>query len=106
MIDAIDSGTPADLMDELGDLALQVAFLAELARRDGAFGPDDVMRTICEKLVRRHPHVFGDTEVSGADDVVRNWDEIKRREKANRPLLDGVPRSMPALERAQRLATG
>jgi tetrapyrrole methylase family protein/MazG family protein/ATP diphosphatase len=104
VIDAIDSGNPTDLMDELGDLALQIAFLAELARRDGSFGPDDVMRAICEKLVRRHPHVFGDTEVSGPEDVVRNWDEIKRREKANRPLLDGVPRSMPALERAQRLS--
>src|ERR1051325_6608187 len=78
VIDAIDSGSPEDLMDELGDLSLQIAFLSELARRDGAFGPDDVMRTICEKLVRRHPHVFGDTEVSGPDEVVRNWDEIKR----------------------------
>jgi tetrapyrrole methylase family protein/MazG family protein/ATP diphosphatase len=104
VIDAIDSGSPEDLMDELGDLSLQIAFLSELARRDGAFGPDDVMRTICEKLVRRHPHVFGDTEVSGPDEVVRNWDEIKRREKADRPLLDGVPRSMPGLERAQRLS--
>jgi tetrapyrrole methylase family protein/MazG family protein/ATP diphosphatase len=104
VIDAIDSGNPHELMDELGDLALQIAFLAELARRDGAFGPDDVVRAICEKLVRRHPHVFGDVTVSGADDVVRNWDEIKRREKADRPLLDGVPRSMPALERAQRLS--
>jgi tetrapyrrole methylase family protein/MazG family protein/ATP diphosphatase len=104
VIDAIDSGNLSDLMDELGDLALQIAFLAELARRDGAFGPDDVMRAICEKLVRRHPHVFGDTEVSGPDDVVRNWDEIKRREKANRALLDGVPRSLSALERAQRLS--
>lgn len=104
VIDAIDSGSPDDLMEELGDLSLQIAFLSELARRDGAFGPDDVMRTICEKLVRRHPHVFGDAEVSGSDDVVRNWDEIKRREKADRPLLDGVPRAMPALERAQRLS--
>lgn len=103
VIDAIDSGNRAELMDELGDLALQIAFLAELGRRDGAFGPDDVMRAICEKLVRRHPHVFGTVEVSGADDVARNWDAIKRREKKDRPLLDGVPRSMPALERAQRI---
>jgi len=104
VMDAIDSGNRHDLMDELGDLALQIAFLAELGRRDGAFGPDDVMRAICEKLVRRHPHVFGDVEVSGSDDVARNWDEIKRREKKDRPLLDGVPKSMPALERAQRLS--
>lgn len=104
VIDAIDHGDKRELMEELGDLALQIAFLAELGRRDRAFGPDDVMLAICEKLVRRHPHVFGDTTVSGADDVVRNWDEIKRREKVDRPLLDGVPRSMPALERAQRLS--
>jgi nucleoside triphosphate diphosphatase len=104
VMDAIDGGSMPDLKDELGDLALQIAFLAELARRDRAFGPDDVMLAICEKLVRRHPHVFGETVVSGPDEVVRNWDEIKRREKANRPLLDGVPRSMPALERAQRLS--
>jgi len=104
VIDAIDGGNKAELMDELGDLALQIAFLAELARRDRAFGPDDVMLAICKKLVRRHPHVFGETVVSGSQEVVRNWDEIKRREKANRPLLDGVPRSMPALERAQRLS--
>jgi tetrapyrrole methylase family protein/MazG family protein/ATP diphosphatase len=103
VIDAIDAGSPEELADELGDLSLQVVFLSELARRDGAFGPDDVVRAICEKLVRRHPHVFGDTEVSGADEVVRNWDEIKRQEKANRPLLDGIPRALPALERAARI---
>src|SRR5436190_1834288 len=65
VIDAIDGGVPHELMDELGDLTLQVVFLAELSRKDGAFGPDDVMRAICDKLVRRHPHVFGDTTVTG-----------------------------------------
>src|SRR4249920_500898 len=59
VIDAIDRQNPAELMDELGDLTLQVVFLSELARRDRTFGPDDVMRAVCEKLVRRHPHVFG-----------------------------------------------
>jgi MazG family protein len=104
VIDAIDRGDPADLADELGDLALQIAFLAELGRRDRAFGPDDVFRAICEKLVRRHPHVFGDTQVSGSDEVLRNWDAIKEREKANRPLLDGIPRSFPALARSARMS--
>jgi len=103
VIDAIDAGDFDQLREELGDLALQVAFLAELGRRDGHFGPDDVMRGICEKLIRRHPHVFGDVEVSGAADVVRNWEAIKREEKGGRNLLDSVPRSLPALERAQQL---
>jgi tetrapyrrole methylase family protein/MazG family protein/ATP diphosphatase len=103
VIDAIDSGDPAALCDELGDLALQIVFLAELARIKRQFGPDDVVRAITEKLVRRHPHVFAQTEVAGPDDVVKNWDAIKRTEKSARPLLDSVPRSLPALQRAQRL---
>jgi len=103
VIDAIDRGNPGDLADELGDLSLQLVFLSELGRRDGAFGPDDFVRAICSKLVRRHPHVFGDVEVEGADEVLRNWDAIKREEKKNRPLLDGVPRAYPALLRATRM---
>jgi tetrapyrrole methylase family protein/MazG family protein/ATP diphosphatase len=104
VIDAIESGEPKQLEEELGDLSLQVVFLAELARRDGRFGPDDALRAICEKLVRRHPHVFADVNVENADDVVRNWDAIKASEKKDRPLLAGVPRSLPALERALRLS--
>jgi MazG family protein len=103
VIDAIDRGEPEDLADELGDLALQVVFLAELGRKSRSFGPDDVVRAICEKLVRRHPHVFGDETVAGSDEVLRNWDAIKRREKADRPLLDGIPRALPALLRAARV---
>jgi MazG family protein len=104
VIDAIDRGKPEELVDELGDLSLQIVFLSELARRDGAFGPDDVVRAICDKLVRRHPHVFGDATVAGSEDVLRNWDAIKRTEKQNRPLLDGIPRALPALLRAARLS--
>jgi tetrapyrrole methylase family protein/MazG family protein/ATP diphosphatase len=104
VIDAIDSGKPEDLTDELGDLALQVVFLAELGRREAAFGPDDVVRAIIEKLVRRHPHVFADVDVSGSEEVLRNWEAIKSREKASRGVLDGVPRSLPALYRAQRMS--
>ena len=104
VIDAIDRGKPEELMDELGDLSLQVVFLGELARRDGAFGPDDVVRAICSKLVRRHPHVFGDVTVSGAEEVLKNWDAIKRSEKQHRPLLDGVPLALSALLRATRLS--
>lgn len=104
VIDAIDSGDRAQLVDELGDLALQVAFLAELARAEGSFGPDDVVRAIVQKLVRRHPHVFADVEVSGSAEVLVNWEKIKSEEKTRRGLLDGIPHSFPALQRAQRLS--
>src|SRR3954471_19910516 len=80
VIDAIDGGQPEALQDELGDLLLQVVFLGVLARPDGKFGPDDVVRAIVEKLVRRHPHVFGQVQVSGSEEVLTNWDKIKTQE--------------------------
>jgi MazG family protein len=105
VIDAIDAGDHRLLEEELGDLLLQVVFLSELARNQRQFGPDDVVRGICEKLVRRHPHVFGDSEVSSADDVARQWEDIKASEKSvPRELLASVPRSLPPLERARRLS--
>jgi tetrapyrrole methylase family protein/MazG family protein/ATP diphosphatase len=104
VIDAIDAEDQEDLCEELGDLALQVVFLAELARRKQWFGPDDAVRKIVEKLVRRHPHVFGDTEVTDTAEVLRNWETIKANEKKERPLLDGVPRSLPARQRALRMS--
>jgi MazG family protein len=104
VIDAIDSGRPEALLDELGDLLLQVVFLGELARRDGTFGPDDVVRAIVGKLVRRHPHVFGEVEVTGSDEVLSNWEKIKKQEYGDRGVLAGLPRSFPALARAQRIS--
>jgi MazG family protein len=104
VIDAIDSGRPEALKDELGDLLLQVVFLGELARRDGNFGPDDVVRAIVEKLVRRHPHVFGEVQVDGSDEVLSNWDKIKLQEYGDRGVLAGLPHAFPALARAQRMS--
>jgi len=103
VIDAVDSGDRATLCEELGDLLLQVVFLAEIMRREGVFGPDDVVRGIVEKLIRRHPHVFGEVEVSGSGEVLRNWEKIKAGEKKDRGLLESVPRSLPGLARAQRI---
>ena len=103
VLDAIDSDQPPAICEELGDLLLEVVFLAELGRGRGWFGPDDVVRGITDKLVRRHPHVFGEVVVEGSDDVVKNWELIKAQEKKGRPLLDSVPKSMPALVRAQRI---
>ncbi|MEP7051707.1 MAG: nucleoside triphosphate pyrophosphohydrolase [Pseudomonadota bacterium] len=104
VIDAIDEGDSKHLEEELGDLALQVVFLGELGRKEGSFGPDDVLRGIIEKLVRRHPHVFGDAAVSGSEEVLRNWEAIKAEEKQDRGVLDGVPHSLPSLYRAQRMS--
>ncbi len=103
VIDAIDRSDTDGLREELGDLLLQVVFQSELARRSGQFTMDDVVDGICEKLERRHPHVFGDTEVDGPEQVHRNWERIKAKEKEGRGVLEGVPLSLPALARAQRL---
>src|SRR5580700_5268122 len=105
VVDAIDGGDRGELKTELGDLLLQVVFQAELGRAEGAFGPDDVVAAICDKLVRRHPHVFADAAVDGSADVLRNWERIKAAERAgdkkkDRGVLGGVPRSLPALMRA------
>ncbi len=103
VIDAIDSGDRAAIREELGDLLLQVVFQAELGRREGSFAIDDVISGIVDKLVSRHPHVFGRLEAKDADEVLRNWEKIKAKEKGDRGILAGVPRSMPALTRAQRV---
>lgn len=103
VIDAIDGGDRAALREELGDLLLQVVFQAELGRAEGAFAIDDVVEGIVDKLVRRHPHVFGDMAAEDADAVLKNWERIKAAEKKGRGILGGVPRALPALTRAQRI---
>lgn len=104
VIDAIDSGDRKELTEELGDLALQVVFLSELGRREGSFGPDDALRSIVEKLVRRHPHVFDDGIADTPAAVERRWDAIKAEEKRHRPLLDDIARALPALDGARRIS--
>lgn len=104
VVDALEAGDLAQLKEELGDLALQIVFLSELGRQRGAFGPDDVFIGLAEKLVRRHPHVFGDAYAETSADVRRRWEAIKEQEKGARRLLDGIPRSLPALKRAQALS--
>ena len=102
VLDAIDRGDPAALRDELGDLLLQVVFHAELARERGDFAIADVAQAIADKLVRRHPHVFGDVQVSSALEQTRAWEAQKAAERKG-ALLDDVPRALPALRRAQKL---
>ncbi len=100
-VDAIERGSPADLAEELGDLFLQIILHAQLAAEEGTFDLTDVYRTLGAKIVRRHPHVFGDVEVSGAEEVLRNWEAIKaaERHEAGEPssAFGGVARALPAL---------
>ncbi|MFC1762925.1 nucleoside triphosphate pyrophosphohydrolase [Planctomycetota bacterium] len=108
LLDAIDAGDDAALEDELGDVLLQVVFHAQIAAEAGRFDAQDVARRICEKLVRRHPHVFGETEVADAEGVVTQWEAIKAEErrdagKEHTGALQGVPGHLPALHRAYKV---
>lgn len=103
-LDAVGDGGPetdldayAHLEEELGDLLFQIVFHTTLATEEGAFGLDDVARGIREKLVHRHPHVFGDVVVADADEVVTNWEDIKKAEKGRESVFDGIPAHLPAL---------
>ena len=108
VLDAIDAGDHAALCEELGDLMLQPVFQAQIAAEAGHFTIGEAIEAIVNKLIRRHPHVFGDAEARTAGDVTRKWDQIKAEEKrakgaAPRALLDGVPRSQPALSESQEI---
>jgi len=105
--ETIDQGDFEGLREELGDLLLQIVFHAQLAGETGRFDIDDVARSICRKLIGRHPHVFGEVEVSSASEVLQNWEQIKLAEKREREVepsrLGGVPKELPALLRAHRV---
>ena len=108
LIDAIETADDHEIAEELGDLLLQVVFHCQLARERGAFDFEEVCRHIVEKLIRRHPHVFGDVKVKGVDEVWANWEQIKQAEKhgtkhARPSAFDGIPKHLPALLRAEKL---
>ncbi|MFA9469066.1 MAG: nucleoside triphosphate pyrophosphohydrolase [Deltaproteobacteria bacterium] len=103
VVDAIDHGTPEMLREELGDLLLQVVFQAALTDQKGWFDIDGVVDAIHEKLVRRHPWVFGDEEVDDASGAINSWEAIKAKEKKERGALSGVPVALPSLLRAVRI---
>jgi MazG family protein len=106
VLDAIDSGSSEKLEEELGDLLLQPIMHAQMKKAAGEFDIDDVAGGIVDKLIRRHPHVFGEVDVADADEVLRNWDEIKRKEKGSEPqsILAGVPKGMASLLRAYEVS--
>ena len=106
VVEAVEDGDRAAIREELGDLLLQVVFHARVATEHPTdpFGIAEVAAGIAAKLRTRHPHVFGDVTVSGAEEVHRNWEAIKKAEKARESALDGIPRGLPALARAQKVA--
>ena len=108
LIDAIEAGDDHEMAEELGDMLLQVVFHCQMANERGAFDFEKVARTITDKLLRRHPHVFGSVKVKDVDEVWANWEKIKRAEKhgtkhARHSALDGIPKHLPALLRAEKL---
>jgi len=108
LMDAIEAGDDHEMVEELGDLLLQVVFHCQLARERGAFDFEQVARHITDKLIRRHPHVFADARVKNVEQVWANWERIKRAEKhgtrhARPSALDGIPKHLPALLRAEKL---
>jgi nucleoside triphosphate diphosphatase len=108
LLDAIESRDDQEMIEELGDVLLQVVFHCQLAQERGSFNLDAVARHITTKLIRRHPHVFGNTKVTDVAEVWKNWEAIKRAEKhgtrhARASVLDGIPRHLPALLRAEKL---
>jgi tetrapyrrole methylase family protein/MazG family protein/ATP diphosphatase len=112
VVEALDRGDGAELCEELGDLLFQIVFLSRLGAEEGKFTAADVVRGIADKIVRRHPHVFAEERADTTDEVLRKWEEIKRKEKEaagiareDSSALAGVPRALPALQKAQRLGT-
>src|SRR5438067_6069733 len=105
VVDAIDRDDRLDLCEELGDFLLQAVLIAELTREEGSFDIYDSVTAIHEKLVRRHPHVFGDVEARDAEQILVNWEKLKseERKKENKGVLSGVPAALPALQKDSRL---
>lgn len=106
VIDAIDSGDPDKIKEELADLFFHIVFHCQIAKEKGAFDIGDVMALCLDKMTRRHPHVFGDASAATPEEVIRQWEEIKKKEKGNedrKSVVDGLPRHLPALQKAQKL---
>jgi tetrapyrrole methylase family protein/MazG family protein len=106
VVEALDEGTPSKVKEELGDLLFQIVFHARLAEEQGDFTMQDVIASNIEKMIRRHPHVFGNARLSTDKEVLANWEDIKKKEKGyeeRKSILEGVPRHLPSLLRAHSL---
>lgn len=102
LVDAIESGNMEDVKEEIGDLLLHMVFYAKIGSEKNAFNIDDSIHAVCDKLIRRHPHIYGDVKVEGEEEVKQNWERIKMSE-GKKSVLQGVPNALPALIKAQRM---
>ena len=104
VVEAVDKGDEAELIEELGDLFYTVIFYAKVAEREKKFSIKDVIEALKAKLIRRHPHVFGEEKAQSMEDVIRTWNRVKSEEKADRKsALDGIPKTLPSLQKAQKI---
>lgn len=102
LVDAILAGDLDEVKEELGDIMLHMVFYAKIADEKGAFDIADALHAVCEKLIKRHPHIYGDVKVNGEEDVKKNWEQLKLKE-GKRSVLAGVPNSLPAMVKAYRM---
>lgn len=102
LIEAIDLQNPSKISEELGDVLYALIFIAKLGEKNGIFTLSQSIRQVAEKLIRRHPHVFGEKKISSTDEVVSNWEEVKKQEGKKSPIAD-IPPTLPALARAQKV---
>ena len=103
-LEAIDRNEDEGIIEELGDLLYTVIFYAMVAKRQKRFSLENILETLKAKLIRRHPHVFGDTKVDSVEDVIRTWDNVKKEEKKDRKSpFDGIPKTLPSLQRAHKI---
>jgi uncharacterized protein YabN with tetrapyrrole methylase and pyrophosphatase domain len=106
VIEAVDADDDRKIIEELGDLLYTVIFYGKLGEKNGRFSVEEIVKSIKEKLVRRHPHVFGDAKVQNTDEVIQNWEKIKaeeKKEEKKKSILDGIPPTLPAIVRAQKV---
>jgi MazG family protein len=102
LIEAIDSQNPVKISEELGDVLYALVFIAKLGEKNQSFTLSQSIKTVVDKLIRRHPHIFGDKKISSTDEVVSNWEEVKKKEGKKSPIAD-IPPTLPALARAQKV---
>lgn len=104
--DAIEEGNPQKIADELGDVLLQIVMHSQIGKEEGTFTIDDVIRLVSEKMIERHPHVFGEIKVHGSEEVLDNWEAIKKKQRGQKTVheaMEGITRSLPALTRASKI---
>lgn len=102
LIEAIDENDPSKISEELGDVLYALIFIAKLAEKEKYFTLPEAIQKVTEKLIRRHPHVFGETQISSTDEVIKNWEEVKKKEGKKNPI-ENIPPTLPALARAQKV---